>query len=133
MSEEAMTDTTTLRGFHAHVYFDAATRPTALRVYEALRQQFDVKLGTIHERPVGPHPKAMFQVSIELDQFAAVVPWLMLNRAGLSIFVHPKTGDEVADHDTNSLWMGERLAIDVETIRRFVQHKTRQEQEGART
>jgi aromatic ring-cleaving dioxygenase len=67
---------------------------------------------------VGPHAKAMFQVTITPEQFATVVPWLMVNRSGLSVFVHPTTHDAVADHDTSCLWMGESLPIDVEILPR---------------
>jgi DOPA 4,5-dioxygenase len=121
-----MTDVTIIQGFHAHVYFDAGTRPTAERLREALGEKFDVKLGTVHAQPVGPHPKGMFQVAFAPDQFAAVVPWLMVNRAGLSIFVHPTTDDPVADHDTNPLWMGDPLPIHIEFVRRLVQRRVDQ-------
>jgi aromatic ring-cleaving dioxygenase len=49
-----------------------------------------------------------------------VVPWLMVNRSGLSVFVHPTTDDIAADHDASPLWMGESLPIDVELLRRHV-------------
>jgi DOPA 4,5-dioxygenase len=42
----------------------------------------------------------------------------MINRAGLTVFVHPRTGDDVEDHDTTPLWMGEALALDIEFLRR---------------
>jgi DOPA 4,5-dioxygenase len=41
----------------------------------------------------------------------------MVHRRGLSVLVHPRTGDTVADHDTHPLWMGEALPIDVDFIR----------------
>ena len=107
-----------IREFHAHVYFDASTHRTAERIHDALAQHLGVNVGALHERPVGPHAKAMFQVTITPEQFATVVPWLMLNRSGLSVLVHPTTDDAVADHDTSSLWMGEALPIDVELLRR---------------
>jgi aromatic ring-cleaving dioxygenase len=109
-----------IRGFHAHVYFDAATRPTATRIHDALARHLGVRVGTLHEGPVGPHAKAMFQVTITPEQFAMVVPWLMVSRSGLSVFVHPTTDDIVADHAASSLWMGESLSIDVELLRRNV-------------
>ena len=34
--------------------------------------------------------------------------------------VHPVTGDPVADHDVNPLWLGEPLPLDIDFIRRAV-------------
>ena len=59
----------------------------------------------------------MYQVSFDTDQFALVVPWLMLNRKGLEILVHPSTGDAVADHTAHALWLGEKLAVNLEPLR----------------
>jgi DOPA 4,5-dioxygenase len=112
-------------GFQAHVYFDAITHRTAERTRDALARDLGVNVGAFHERPVGPHAKAMFQVTITPEQFATVVPWLMVNRSGLSVFVHPTTDDSVADHEASSLWMGEPLPIDVEVLRRFVESTER--------
>jgi len=114
-----MKQTTDITGFHAHVYFDAATREAAERVREGLAQQAPVELGRWHEQPVGPHLKSMYQVAFAFEVFATVVPWLMLNRAGLSILVHPMTGDAVADHDVYPLWLGTPLPIDVDFLRRL--------------
>lgn len=108
---------TDIREFHAHVYFDAPTRGTAEQLRAALTQRFNARLGTVHEGPVGPHLKPMFQITLAVDEFASVVPWLMLNRSGLSVLVHPMTGDHVADHATNPLWMGQPLPIDLDFLR----------------
>ena len=113
--------------FHAHVYFDAVTRATAERLHEALARDFDAKISALVDRPVGPHPKPMFQVTIRPEQFAAIVPWLMLNREGLSILVHPSTDDPIADHDTRPIWMGAALPIDVEMVRCHVAKMKNQE------
>lgn len=117
---------TDIRGFHAHVYFEPTTRATAEQVYAALAQCFGVKLGALHGQPVGPHPKPMFQVTLAPEQFATVVPWLMVHRSGLSVLVHPTTDDDVADHDTHPLWMGEALPIDVDFIRNSRKKKVTQ-------
>jgi aromatic ring-cleaving dioxygenase len=116
-------ETTDITGFHAHVYFDEATRGAAERLREELTPRFTVELGRWHAQPVGPHTKPMYQVAFAGDQFAAVVPWLMLNRGGLSILVHPNTDDPVADHEVNPLWLGEAVAIDVEFIRGVVKQE----------
>jgi aromatic ring-cleaving dioxygenase len=117
---------TDITGFHAHVYFNAATRKNAETLREALGARFSVRVGAWHEKPVGPHPKAMYQVAFALDQFGPFVTWLMLNRDGLSILAHPLTGDEVADHTKNTLWLGEPLPLDIDCLRRYVEHRARE-------
>jgi DOPA 4,5-dioxygenase len=112
-----MRETTEIAGYHAHVYFDDGARDLADRLRTTLGERFDVELGRRHDRPVGPHPKAMFQVAFGTETFAKIVPWLMLNREGLSVLVHPRTGDEVADHSVNPLWLGEPLPLDIEFLR----------------
>ena len=110
-------NTIKITGFHAHVYFNPETRDKAARVREGLSNHFDVSLGRWHDKPIGPHPKAMYQVAFLPNQFAEVVPWLMLNREGLDILIHPETGDDVADHVDNSLWLGEKLELNIESLR----------------
>jgi DOPA 4,5-dioxygenase len=59
----------------------------------------------------------MFQVAFFPGEFAKVVPWLMLNREGLDILIHPETGDAVIDHTLNAAWLGERLELNTEVLR----------------
>ena len=110
-------DTIKITSFHAHIYFEPASRDAAARVREGLSDRFDVRLGRWHDLPIGPHPKAMYQVAFNPEQFGKVVPWLMLNRQGLDILIHPETGDDVADHRDHSLWLGEKLELDIESLR----------------
>ncbi|MEC4817530.1 MAG: DOPA 4,5-dioxygenase family protein [Scytonema sp. PMC 1069.18] len=105
-----------ITGFHAHVYFDTTNRDVAARVREGLGATFDVRLGRWHEQPIGPHPKAMYQVAFRPNQFGEVVPWLMLNREGLDILIHPETGDDVKDHTDHSLWLGKKLDLNIEFL-----------------
>lgn len=112
-----MRELTEISSYHAHVYFDPTTREIAKRLREGLGERFVVELGRWHEQPVGPHTQGMYQVAFAVDEFARVVPWLMLNRDGLSILVHPNTGDEVADHDLNPLWLGAPLPLDIPFLR----------------
>lgn len=112
-----MQDTAQITGFHAHIYFDTASRDAAARVREGLGSKFEVQLGRWHEKPIGPHPKAMYQVAFLPEQFGKVVPWLMLNREGLDILVHPSTGDDVGDHTDRALWLGEKLELNIESLR----------------
>ncbi len=110
-------NTTKITGFHAHVYFDTASREAAARVREGLGAMFDVRLGRWHDRPIGPHPQAMYQVAFSPEQFGQVVPWLMLNREGLDVLIHPETGDDVKDHTEHSLWLGEKLELNLDFLK----------------
>ena len=40
-----MNTNTDIAGFHAHIYFDTASREAAARVREGLGAKFDVRLG----------------------------------------------------------------------------------------
>ena len=101
-----------IASYHAHVYYEPATRKSAAAVRTDLIARFPVRLGRWRDKPVGPHPVPMFQVAFEPALFADFVPWLMLNRRGHSVLVHPNTGDDLGDHRDYPLWLGERLALD---------------------
>ncbi len=111
-------DTIEIRGFHAHIYYDPTTRDVAARIREKLGARFEVRLGRWHDQPVGPHPQAMYQVAFLPEQFSEVVPWLMLNHEGLGVLIHPETGDDVKDHTEHALWLGDKLDLNVEFLRR---------------
>jgi len=107
-----------IASFHAHVYFDGAEQAAAARrLREAVAERFAVRIGTWHERPIGPHAKAMFQIAFAPNLFAGLVPWLMLNHGTLSILVHPNSGRPRQDHVEDRIWIGEALPIIDEALR----------------
>ncbi|MGB8684467.1 MAG: DOPA 4,5-dioxygenase family protein [Candidatus Binatus sp.] len=103
--------------YHAHIYYDDTSRDTAAHLREAIARSFKVELGRWRDAPVGPHPQSMYQVKFNPEEFAKIVPWLMLNRAGLNILVHPETTDAYTDHAVNALWLGEKLKLRLEILR----------------
>lgn len=102
-----------IKGYHAHVYFDASTIDLARALCEQAAQLFDLKMGRVHERPVGPHPDWSCQLAFAPEVFAQVVPWLALNRRGLVVFLHPDTGDDLQDHTDHAIWMGAMRPLDL--------------------
>lgn len=101
-----------IASYHAHIYFDADERARASRLRELIAERFTVRVGSWHERPIGPHTRAMYQVAFAVEEFPRFVPWLMLNRDGLSVLVHPNTLWPKADHLVHALWLGPPLPID---------------------
>ena len=110
---DAMKDTNCITGWHAHVYFDAATKPAARALCEAAAARFGVAMGHMHDDPVGPHPMASCQLSVAPEVFGEIIPWLALNRGGLTVFAHAESGDHLPDHTRHVLWLGESLALDL--------------------
>jgi DOPA 4,5-dioxygenase len=113
-----MTDDTRIHDWHAHAYFDAARRDAAWALREAVGARFGdaVPVGRFHERPVGPHPAWSFQLLIGPERFAEVVPWLVLHRGALDVFIHPNTGDQLADHRDRAMWLGRSYALDLAAL-----------------
>lgn len=103
-----------ITGFHAHVYYqDSQFREIAAKIRSFAEQNFEVIMGRWRDEPVGPHPMPMFQMTFKPNVFDEIVPWLMLNRDGLTVLIHPETGDHVADHRDFPLWLGEKLKLDI--------------------
>lgn len=106
-----------ISSYHAHVYYNAASKPDAAILREKIEQRFPVNMGRWHDRPVGPHPQWSYQVAFEADLFAEIIPWLALNRGKLDIFVHPNTGDDIADHTDHVMWLGASDTLNIDALR----------------
>ena len=104
-------------GYHAHIYYDETSRADAAVVREEIAAYFSVRLGRWRDQPVGPHPQAMYQVAFAPEEFAKIVPWLMVHRRGLTVLIHPETGEAVGDHDERALWMGRKLRLRLRVLR----------------
>lgn len=110
-------DPSAIISWHAHVYFDAASRDAAWALREVIAAAFAgrVELGRFHEKPVGPHPVWSYQLAFAPAQFTEVLSWLALNHDALDVFVHPNTRDE-RDHRDCALWLGRSHTLDLEAL-----------------
>jgi len=111
-------DPAAIAHYHAHIYYDpAASRERANRLRERIGAKFpQAKLGRWHDEPVGPHPRSMYQVAFPSGMLAAFLPWLMLNREGLTILLHPETGDARRDHTEHAVWFAAVLPLRLEVF-----------------
>jgi DOPA 4,5-dioxygenase len=107
-----------IESWHAHVYFDAASRDAAWALRETIATEIgaSVTLGRFHERPVGPHPMWSYQLAIGPAQFSTVIGWLALNHGQLDVLVHPNTGDPLRDHRDSAIWIGRSYALDLRAV-----------------
>ena len=112
MSETAIDGRQTIESWHAHVYFDAQTAAPARALYDRVRAAFPAaEMGRFHEKPVGPHPMWSYQVAFAPALLATILPWLTLNRDGLDVFIHPNTGDGLADHRDHTIFLGKSYPL----------------------
>lgn len=117
-----------ISSYHAHIYYDATTKHIATQ----LRNEFvaylkreiefgildsdDIVIGAMHDGPVGPHTKSQFMVAFTRHTFHSLLNHLILSRNGLSVLVHPETGNDYKDHTDYTLWMGNRVALDLSKL-----------------
>jgi DOPA 4,5-dioxygenase len=107
-----------IRDWHAHVYFDAATRDEAWALRERIEKKFDIQMGRFHEKPVGPHPRFSYQVHFRNEQLAPLISWLTLHRDGLTVLVHPNTGQDLEDHRERAIWLGPSEILKLDVLRK---------------
>lgn len=124
-----------IRGFHIHMDFDEKDAPVAHAVFE----RFMIYLLERGIRPTstrfyeprenGPHVLGGWEVKFETrdnsvrETMGIAVGWLMCNRQGISVFMHPVTweeGDneeEIKAHDEYSFFLGHLVDLDLDFFR----------------
>lgn len=114
----AYLDSSRIASWHAHVYFDSASRDAAAKFRAVVTAQFGerIEMGRFHEREVGPHPRWSYQIAFAPAQFSDVVSWLALNHGALDVFVHPNTDNELRDHRDSALWLGRSHQLDLRAV-----------------
>ncbi|KZV93152.1 hypothetical protein EXIGLDRAFT_613391 [Exidia glandulosa HHB12029] len=103
-------------GFDFHIYYNAhvtAELEFARELHERIRREFpELRIYKFWEKPVGPHPVAMFEVNVfDPHQTGALFSWLAVNRGPCSVLIHPNTGDALKDHSELATWMGQRYPL----------------------
>jgi len=98
-------------GFDFHVYYmqtDLAQAKFAQELHERVRREFpELRIYKFWDKPVGPHPTAMFEVNtFDPHQTGALFSWLVVNRGPCSVLIHPNTGDAFKDHTELQSWIG---------------------------
>jgi aromatic ring-cleaving dioxygenase len=100
-----------VNGYHAHVYYNAETRARAERLRETIATTLGVEVRELSDEPRGPHPVPQFRFTFTTAQFENIVPWLMQNRQGLDVLVHPLTDNSYNDHSRYAVWLGAPVAL----------------------
>jgi DOPA 4,5-dioxygenase len=107
--------------FHAHIYYDASDRTAAEHLHSELRANKGagdlvdvIFVGEMTDRPVGPHPLPQYEVHFFRGALPTVLERIKTNR--LKALVHRLTDDDLADHTSEALWIGEPLTLDLSVL-----------------
>ncbi|WP_221798799.1 DOPA 4,5-dioxygenase family protein [Oceanobacter mangrovi] len=103
-----------------HVYFNASTLAQARSLCETIVNRWpDVQMGRMHEKIVGPHPDWSCQLGVRNESFLEVMSYLTMHRNGLTVFIHPITGQDTIDHRDRAIWMGSVRPLALEKLPDF--------------
>ncbi len=122
-SAETMTDTVgtttptdpgSIAEYHVHVYYDPGNDPRPGRASAPTRRRRVSRTsgsgaGTTNwsDRTRARCIRSPFPAAC----WSRFLPWLMLNRDGLTILLHPQTGDGYRDHTAHAAWLGGTLPL----------------------
>ncbi|GAB7352264.1 hypothetical protein MBLNU459_g2727t1 [Dothideomycetes sp. NU459] len=96
----------------------------SVHVLTAILTVPELRIYTLWDRPIGPHPVAMFEVNLFTPaQFGAFVPWLVINRGPLSALLHPNTGDDIRDHSQLATWLGQPFPLQLGGMNKYLKQR----------
>ncbi|KAF9240667.1 DOPA-like domain-containing protein [Melanogaster broomeanus] len=103
-------------GLDFHIYYMPSSPEQtkyARELHERIRREFpELPVYRFWDRPVGPHPTAMFEVHVfNPHQTGALFSWLVVNRGPCDVLIHPNTGDTYRDHTELATWMGKQWPL----------------------
>ena len=103
--------------YHAHVYWqNEDQRMKALQARLPLTEM-GCTVGTMWDRPIGPHPRASYQANYTAANADSVES--LLRSTGLTVLLHEDTDDDMRDHTTGARWLGETLALDLVWLQNY--------------
>ena len=96
--------------YHAHIYWST---PEDRSQAESIRNiLFEISaVGRMHDVPIGPHPRAMFQAIYSSENKEHVEGILNTMRGNLSILLHEAINDDLRDHTEGARWLGTPLEL----------------------
>lgn len=104
-------------GYHVHIYYIVGqpSEKAGLALTKEIKTKHPSHINEIlvYDDLVGPHPQANYALHIKTSGFTEIVGGLQLANQGLSILIHPETGDDEADHAQRAMWIGTPLSLNM--------------------
>lgn len=102
------------KAFHSHIYFDENKIVKAENFHKKFSQlSLPIQISKLIHKPIGPHPFPMFEVDFKGEHFLAMIHFMQENRDGLSILIHPLSGNEILDHTDHAMFLGKKEKLNL--------------------
>jgi DOPA 4,5-dioxygenase len=102
-----------IQDYHFHLYYEVKDIEKAISLKDKIVKEFNFQAGRVWDKPVGPHPIGSCQISVPNESFYDAITWLFCNRDGIDFFIHPNSGDALADHSRNAVWLGKSYELNL--------------------
>jgi aromatic ring-cleaving dioxygenase len=100
--------------YHAHIYWANLTEKELALSFRLTLHDNGCGLGRIKDKPVGPHPRPMYQVVYDAANQEFVESYLSQHHGEMSILLHEDIGhDHKRDHTDGARWIGEELTLNL--------------------
>lgn len=108
--------------YHGHIYFSLNEIELAAQVRENIIKALPqlTYAGQLIPKPIGPHPKPMFEIHIPASHIDFAITTIEKLREGLSVLIHPVQHDEMAAHTVDARWLGEKLTLNLEILKQLI-------------
>lgn len=107
--------------YHAHVYWQNESQHSEALHLRSMLVSLGCGVGTMHDKPIGPHPLPSYQVNYNSDN--ANIVECALAGTKLNILLHDDTGDDMRDHTVGARWIGNKLKLDLAWLENYVKNK----------
>ena len=103
--------------YHAHLYFPLGNTNDVESLVNKIKSNFNLNIGRIIDKPIGPHPIGSCQVTVPQELFSDFIPWLSKERGELDVFIHALSGDDLADHTQYIMWLGNSHQLNLDMFK----------------
>lgn len=101
--------------FHAHIYFelDQAALAGQVRLQLAATIPELTYVGQLIPKPVGPHPKPMFEIHIPAAVLDDAILKIEVLQGPFDVLIHPVHNNHLIAHTKEARWLGSTLPLNV--------------------
>ena len=107
-----------MQTYHGHIYFSENEIELAAKVRENLAEALPqlTYVGKQITKPIGPHPKPMFEIHIPASEINEITRSIDEMRQGLAVLIHPVQENELEAHTIYAKWLGAKLPLDLKAL-----------------